>query len=221
MDAQINTISPVWNEPTEATASATIFIIDDDPRMGKSLSWLVESVELKSEVFGSAQEFLESFDPMRTGCILCDVRMPGMSGVELLEAVRATGSQIPVIMITGYGDVATAVRAMKAGAVDFLEKPVNDQVLLERMQRAVKHNIDNVSEVRDRIRVGEYLKRLTRREREVMDLVIEGLSSKEIAMRLGISFKTIESHRSKVMRKMQAKSVPHLIRMSMLHAESE
>lgn len=221
MELQIKSVSPVWHEPLDDARSATIFIIDDDPRMGKSLSWLVESVDLKAEVFDSAQKFLGSFDPLRTGCVLCDVRMPGMSGVELLEAIRATGSQIPVIMITGYGDVPTAVRAMKAGAVDFLEKPVNDQVLLDRMQRAVKQNVARVAEVRERIRVGEQIKRLTRREREVMDLVIEGLSSKEIATRLGISFKTIESHRSKVMRKMQAKSVPHLIRMRMLHTDDE
>lgn len=201
--------------------SATIFIIDDDPRMGKSLSWLVESVDLRAEVYDSAQSFLDAFDSDRPGCVICDVRMPGMSGIELQERLRAMGSRIPMIMITGYGDIASAVRAMKAGAVDFLEKPVSDQVLLDFVQRAVVQDTASRADNRERMRVEQRFDRLTRREREVMELVVEGLSSKEIAARLGVSFKTVESHRAKVMRKMQAKSVPHLIHMNMRHGEAE
>lgn len=200
---------------------STIFIIDDDPRTGKSLAWLVESVDLKAEVFDSAKAFLDAFDPDQPGCVICDVRMPGMSGIELQERLRTMGSRIPMIMITGYGDVASAVRAMKAGAIDFLEKPVSDQVLLDFVQRAVVQDTASRADTRERMRVGQRLDRLTRREREVMGLVIDGLSSKEIAARLGVSFKTIESHRAKVMRKMQARSVPHLIHMNIKRGEAE
>lgn len=206
---------------TPFSMSATVFIVDDDPRMGKSLSWLVESVDLTAEVYDSAQAFLDAFDPDRPGCVICDVRMPGMSGIELQERLRAMGTRIPMIMITGYGDVASAVRSMKAGAVDFLEKPISDQALLEYVQRAVVQDAAARADNRERARVGERLSRLTRREREVMGLVIEGLSSKDIAAKLDVSFKTIESHRSKVMRKMRAKSVPHLIHMNLRHAENE
>ncbi len=194
---------------------ATVFIVDDDPAMRKSLTWLVESVDLQAETFDSAMSFLDRYDPERPGCLISDIRMPGMSGLELQERLRSMGSQIPVIIITGYGDVPSAVRAMKAGAVDFLEKPIGDQVLLEHIQRAVARDTALRAGRRELQRVRQRLGLLTRREQEVMSLVVEGHSSKEIATQLDVSFKTVEAHRAKIMRKMEARSVPHLIRMTL------
>lgn len=202
---------------TVATASpvteATVFVVDDDPSVRKSLRWLMESVGLKVQTFASAQEFLSAHDPDRPGCVVLDVRMPGMSGLELQERLRDRSSRLPIIVMTAYGDVPMAVRAMKSGAIHFFEKPVSDQVLLEHIQRALAADIrrrQDESQLRD---VELRYAKLTRREAEVLDMVVEGLSSKEIGGRLGVSFKTIEAHRAKIMRKMEANSVPHLIRM--------
>jgi FixJ family two-component response regulator len=197
---------------------ATVFIVDDDPAIRKSLTWLVESVDLTAEAYESAAAFLEAFGEDRPGCIVCDIRMPGMSGLDLQERLRERGSEIPIIILTGYGDVTTAVRAMKAGASDFLEKPVGDQVLVEQIQRAIARDAECRAGRGEQELLGEKMRRLTRREQEVMALVIEGYSSRQIAAQLGVSFKTVEAHRAKVMRKMQAKSVPHLIRMSLRHS---
>lgn len=194
----------------------TVFIVDDDESMRKSLAWLVGSVDLVAETFASSQAFLDAFDPSRPGCVISDLRMPGMSGLELQERLLAMGSKIPIIMITGYGDVSSAVRAMKAGAIEFLEKPVRDQVLLDSIQEAIERDLSNRADLVEQLKVGQRLSRLTRREREVMALVIEGNSSKQIAAALDVSFKTVEAHRSKVMKKMQAKNIPHLIRMNLL-----
>jgi len=196
----------------------TVFIVDDDPAIRKSLTWLVESVDLTAEAYESAAAFLDAFGDDRPGCIVCDIRMPGMSGLDLQERLRAMGSNIPVIILTGYGDVTTAVRAMKAGACDFFEKPVGDQVLVEQIQRAIARDAAQRAGRGEQELLGQKLRRLTRREQEVMTLVVEGHSSRQIAAQLGVSFKTVEAHRAKVMRKMQAKSVPHLIRMSLQHS---
>jgi FixJ family two-component response regulator len=205
--------------PTRMTA--TVFIIDDDPSARKSLSWLVESVDLHAETYESAASFLDVFDPERPGCLISDIRMPGMSGLELQERLRAIGSYLPIILITGYGDIASAVRAMKGGAIDFLEKPVGDQQLLDRVQWAITRDASFRANRSELMRVGQRLSLLTRREREVMALVVEGHSSKEIAGVLNVSFKTVEAHRAKIMRKMEAKSVPHLIRMSLMRPWGE
>jgi FixJ family two-component response regulator len=194
----------------------TVFVVDDDRAVRKSLRWLLESVDLKVETFESAREFLEKYEPHRPGCVVLDVRMPGMSGLELQDHLRSAGIDIPVIIITGYGDIPMAVRAMKAGAIDFIEKPVCDQVLLEHIHDALE-----VDQKRRQVRtnsreVVERLQSLTRREAEVMEYVVQGLSSKEIAKELDVSFKTIEAHRAKIMKKMDAKSVPHLIHMNLL-----
>lgn len=191
----------------------TVFVVDDDRAMRKSLRWLIESVDLRVETFESAREFLDQYQLHRPGCVVLDVRMPGMSGLELQDHLREHEINIPIIIITGYGDVPMAVRAMKGGALDFIEKPVCDQVLLEHIHDAIE-----IDQKRRRIRAGnqeiaERLQTLTKREAEVMELVVEGLSSKETAAQLGVSFKTIEAHRAKIMKKMGAKSVPHLIHM--------
>lgn len=194
---------------------AKVYVVDDDKNFRKSLTWLIESVGIKAEGFGSAQEFLDGLDPDAAGCVVLDVRMPGMSGLDLLEQLREKNTDIPVIVMTAYADVPMAVRAMKTGAIDFLQKPFSDQVLLDRIQRTLSDN----SEKRDlRARNKEIdtrFSQLTKRERQVMQLVVDGSSSKQIAEELGVSFKTVESHRAKIMKKMEARSVPHLIHMSL------
>lgn len=195
---------------------ATVFVVDDDPAIRKSLRWLIESVGLKVQTHELASEFLESYSPDSPGCLVLDVRIPGMSGLELQEKLRERGYDIPVIIVSGYGDVPMAVRAMKAGAVDFLEKPVSDQVLLDYIQKGIEQDIKNKQA---RLQNKELIERkdsLTRREREVMKYVVAGLSSREIADKLSVSFKTVEAHRAKIMKKMQVKSVPKLIQMDLL-----
>ncbi|QDT80392.1 Transcriptional regulatory protein TdiR [Gimesia maris] len=194
---------------------ATVFVVDDDPAIRKSLRWLIESVGLKVQTHELASEFLESYSPEIPGCLVLDIRIPGMSGLELQEKLRERGYDIPVIIVSGYGDVPMAVRAMKAGAIDFLEKPVSDQVLLDYIQKGIETDIINKQ---NRIQNQDLMERkelLTRREREVMEYVVAGFSSREIAGTLNVSFKTVEAHRAKIMKKMQAKSVPKLIQMDL------
>lgn len=203
------------------TENPTVFVVDDDRAMRKSLRWLIESVNLPVETFESAREFLEKYDPTRPGCVVLDVRMPGMSGLELQDYLRSQDIKIPVIIITAYGDVPMAVRAIKAGALDFIEKPVCDQVLLDHIHDALELDRKNrETEAENREIVARY-ESLTKREAEVMEHVVAGQSSKEIAGELGVSFKTIEAHRAKIMKKMDAKSVPHLIHMNLLTRESD
>ena len=194
---------------------ATVFVVDDDPAIRKSLRWLIESVGLKVQTHELASEFLESYSPDIPGCLVLDIRIPGMSGLELQEKLRERGYDIPVIIVSGYGDVPMAVRAMKAGAIDFLEKPVSDQVLLDYIQKGIETDIKNKQ---NRIQNQDLMERkelLTRREREVMEYVVAGFSSREIAGTLNVSFKTVEAHRAKIMKKMQARSVPKLIQMDL------
>ena len=194
---------------------ATVFVVDDDPAIRKSLRWLIESVGLKVQTHELASEFLESYSPEILGCLVLDIRIPGMSGLELQEKLRERGYDIPVIIVSGYGDVPMAVRAMKAGAIDFLEKPVSDQVLLDYIQKGIETDIKNKQ---NRIQNQDLMERkelLTRREREVMEYVVAGFSSREIAGTLNVSFKTVEAHRAKIMKKMQARSVPKLIQMDL------
>lgn len=193
----------------------TVFIVDDDLAIRKSLRWLIESVGLDVRDYSAAQEFLDEYDPAVPGCIVLDVRMPGMSGLDLQKRLNEQKIGLPVIMVTGYGEVPMAVRAMKHGAVDFLEKPVSEQILLDHIQRAVAEDAKKRKDWAQHSTIREKIDKLTRREREVMNLVVDGLSSKEIAGELGISFKTVEAHRAKIMRKMEAKSVPNLIHMNL------
>ncbi len=195
---------------------ATVFVVDDDPAIRKSLRWLIESVGLKVETHELASDFLESYSPDSPGCLVLDVRIPGMSGLELQEKLRDRGYDIPVVIVSGYGDVPMAVRAMKAGAVDFLEKPVSDQVLLDYIQKGIERDINNKKNRSENKELMERKKSLTRRELEVMEHVVSGQSSREIAEILNVSFKTIEAHRAKIMKKMMAKSVPKLIQMDLL-----
>ncbi len=196
------------------TADSTVFVVDDDEAMRNSLRWLIESVGLKTETFASAQEFLQAWSPDRPGCLVVDVRMPGMSGLELQEKLRERDIRVPVIVLTGHGDVPMAVRAMKAGVVDFLEKPCNDQMLLDCIQHALEKDSGQraTSELQARIRAR--MEDLTPRERVVMDMIVRGGANKDVAQELGVSIRTIEVHRAKVMEKMGAESLAELVRMS-------
>ncbi len=197
---------------TSATRS-TVYIVDDDQATRKSLRWLVETLGVPVKTFHCAVSFLDAYDAGQPGCLVLDVMMPGMSGLELQRELKSRGIDIPVIVLTGYADVPSAVRALKDGAFEFLEKPLNDDVLLERIQQALALDSKRRRERGDLGRVRERIGRLTPREHEVLGLVVDGLSSKQIAARLDVSFKTVEAHRAKIMKKMEAESVAQLVRM--------
>ena len=192
---------------------STVFVVDDDEAMRESLTWLIESVGLNVETFSSADEFLKYYYPGRPGCLLLDVRMPGMSGLELQAHLQSQQVTIPVIIITGHGDVPMAVRAMKSGVIDFIEKPFNDEQLLESIRNALSIDDTQRDEQAFKADVASRLAQLTPRESEVMDMVTAGKSNKEIANALGVSAKTVEAHRAKVMEKMEAGSLAELVRL--------
>jgi FixJ family two-component response regulator len=192
----------------------TVFVVDDDQAMRNSLKWLIESVSMQVETFESADAFINSYYPGRSGCLLLDVRMPGMSGLELQEYLRVNQIAIPVIIITGHGDVPMAVRAMKSGAVDFIEKPFNDELLLESIRHALALDVKQRDMQKQRAEIATRLARLTPREHEVMVMVTNGKANKEIATSLGVSAKTVEAHRARVMEKMEANSLAELVRMA-------
>jgi RNA polymerase sigma factor (sigma-70 family) len=183
--------------------------------MRNSLKWLIESVGVAVESFASADDFLANYEPGRPGCIVLDVRMPGMSGLDLQEHLVRQNIRIPTVIITGHGDVPMAVRAMKAGAVDFIEKPFNDEALLDAIRRAIATEERQRNAQFEHREIQARIEHLTPREREVMNRVTDGSSNKEIANSLGVSAKTIEAHRARVMEKMQARSLAELVRMAL------
>lgn len=199
---------------TTDPAKPTVFIVDDEADMRESLRWLLGSIGLTSRAFASAGDFLANYTADQPGCLLLDVRMPGMSGLELQMKLAEDKILLPVIIITGHADVPMAVAALKAGAFDFIEKPFNDQLLLDRVQQAIDHDTQRRQHDSSRAAVQARADRLSRREQEVMRLVITGLSNKQIAAELGLSPKTVEVHRSHVMQKMEAHSVAELVRFS-------
>ena len=194
----------------------TVFVVDDDQAIRSSLKWLIESVAMQVKTYESADAFIENYYPGRSGCLLLDVRMPGMSGLELQEYLAEKRINIPVIIITGHGDVPMAIRAMKAGAVDFIEKPFNDELLLESIRHALMLDEQQRDKQSQKAEIATRLARLTPREHEVMAMVTGGKANKEIASALGVSAKTVEAHRARVMEKMQASSLADLVRMAML-----
>lgn len=188
----------------------TVFIIDDEPEVSNALQWLFESVGIQVKAYKNAYEFLEHYNANMRGCLISDVRMPGMSGLELIEKLKEQNNLLPVIIITGYGDVLMAIRAMKAGAIDFILKPVNDQNLLEIVQQRLNQSATQntwLKEISDRIQT------LTEREIQVIELIVEGKLNKEICYELSISRSTVEAHRASIMKKMQAKNLAQLIKM--------
>jgi len=199
----------------------TVFIVDDDEAVRNSLRLLVKSVGLTATALVSAQEFLASFDPLQPGCLVLDVRMPGMSGLELQQQLNLYGAVIPVIFITGHGDVPMAVEAMQQGAFDFLQKPFRDQDLIDRIQRALEKDRANRAALDERSRIRERHEMLTPREREVLALVTSGKANKIMAADLGLSQRTVEVHRARVMEKMGASSLAHLVRMVLDLEESD
>lgn len=188
----------------------SIFVVDDDQALRGSLHWLLESLKLSVQTYASADEFLSTYDPVRPGCLVLDVRMPEISGLQLQEILTQRGIRIPIIMMTGHGDVSMAVRAMKAGALDFIEKPFNDQELLERIQQALALDARQRQEAAQQRIANERLDLLTPREREVLGEVLRGKHNKVIAADLGISMKTVEAHRAKIMEKMGVNSAAEL-----------
>jgi FixJ family two-component response regulator len=195
--------------------SPTVFIVDDDEAVRSSLRLLIKSVGLAPTALGSAREFLDKYDPMQPGCLVLDVRMPEMSGIELQEQLNRQGAVIPVIFITGHGDVPMAVEAMQAGAFDFLQKPFRDQDLIDRIQRALEKDRTNRAALSERSLIRERMESLTPREREVLQMVSTGKPNKVMAADLGVSQRTVEIHRARVMEKMGAASLAQLVRMVM------
>jgi FixJ family two-component response regulator len=197
------------NEPT-------VFIVDDDNEVREAIELLMDSVGLASESYDSGWAYLACFDPTRPGCLILDVRMRQMSGLELQERLAEEPIRPPVIIITGHGDVPMAVRAVKNGAVDFIEKPFNDQSLLDAVHRALDIDGEQRGYAEEIADIQERLQRLTKREREVLDQIVDGKRNKVIAVDLGISQSTVEAHRAKVMEKLEARSLSELMRMMLL-----
>ena len=205
-------MTPLKPSPAE-TDEPVVFVVDDDRAARDSLTWLIGSVNLRVRAFASAAEFLAAYTSGQAGCVIADVRMPGLSGLDLQAELRRRGIELPVIIVTGHGDVPMAVRAMKAGALDFIEKPFNDQVLIDLVQKAVKRSLAALRSKAEKRDLTARLDQLTPRERQVLNMVAAGESNKSIAQALGISEKTVEAHRAHVMEKMQARSFAELMKL--------
>jgi len=190
-----------------------IMVVDDDSGVRNSMRSLLKSVGLESALYASAQEFLAAYQPVQPGCLVLDIRMPGMSGLELQQQLNLRGAVIPVIFMTGHGDIPMAVEAMQHGAFDFLQKPFRDQDLLDRIQRAIVKDTEQRQTLGETARIKAHVESLTAREREVLDLMTQGKQNKSIAQDLGVSPRTVEIHRARVMEKMNAQSVAQLVRM--------
>jgi FixJ family two-component response regulator len=194
---------------------AIVMVVDDDAGVRNAMRALLKSVGLNCQLHASAQDFLAGYKPSQPGCLVLDIRMPGMSGLELQQELNVRGATIPVIFMTGHGDIPMAVEAMQHGAFDFLQKPFRDQELLDRVQRALARDAETRSRLRHTDRIRERLASLSPREREVLDLVTQGKANKMVAGDLGVSQRTVEIHRAHVMQKMEAGSLAELVRMMM------
>ncbi|HEY6644608.1 response regulator FixJ [Povalibacter sp.] len=199
--------------PNSNNTRPTIFVVDDDSAVRDALKLLLRSVGQAVETYASGQEFVEAYSEDRPGCLVLDIRMPGMSGLELQQKLNERHSILPIIFITGHGDVPMAVEAMQAGAVDFIQKPFRDQDLIDRINQALEKDNNNRAALGERNDIRHRLETLTPREREVLDLVVHGKANKVIAGDLKLSQRTVEIHRARVMEKMQASSLAHLVRM--------
>ena len=191
----------------------TVFVVDDDEAFRRSVQWLLASVNLKAALCASAQEFLRAVRPGQIGCLVTDVRMPGVSGLDLQRMMAEREIHLPVIVMTAHGDVDMAVRAMKEGAMDFLQKPFNDQVFLDLVQKAIGDSVRAEHDRRRQAALRRRLEQLTPRERQVLELVVEGKTNRAIADTFAISEKTVEAHRARVMDKTGAKSLAELMKL--------
>ena len=195
-----------------------IYVIDDDEAVRDSMGMLLESADLPYRCFASADSFFAEHDGCQRGCLVLDIRMPGMNGIELQQKLAQMGSSLPIIFITGHGDVPMAVEAMRRGALDFLRKPVNEENFLERITYALDQESGHWHQKLDRDQARQRIESLTEREREVFLLVAEGLANKAVASELGISERTVEVHRAQVMKKLDARTLAQLVR---IHLQSE
>ena len=201
--------TPVLPEPT-------VYVVDDSASLRKSLACLIKSAGLEVETFASAKEFLDVYDPDRPGCLVLDVRLQHRSGLDLQAALVARNAPTPIIFVTAYGDVPTAVRAMRAGAVDFIQKPFSDQLLLDRIWQAIERDQQARRTAAMRVQLADRAAQLTPREREIFDGLVAGQTSREIARTLGLSVRTVEAHRARVLVKMEVESVARLVRLVLL-----
>ncbi len=196
-----------------------VYIVDDDEAIRSILRQLIKSAELHVVTCASAEEFLQAYKPGLPGCLVLDIHMPGMSGLELQKQLLDRHIRVPVVIMSGHGDVSMAVQAMKYGAVDFIEKPFKNEILLERVKQCVARDTETRKEQRQHVEAAMRIASLTPREREVMELLIQGKRNKIIASDLGISNRTVEAHRAKIMEKMHAHSLSEIVRTSFVAEE--
>jgi two-component system, LuxR family, response regulator FixJ len=209
----MQSVSALPHTPSKTADQSTVFIVDDDIGVRQMLALLLNDVGVATASFASADELLAKIAPDTAGCVVLDVRMPRISGLEAHEALKALGAHVPVIFLTAHGDIEMAVRALKEGAADFLQKPVKPQAFIECIQHALLQDADNRRRRGCRAVINARLKTLTPREREVLMLVVEGAANKCIALDLGISERTVEIHRGRVMKKLGARSIAQLVKM--------
>ena len=199
----------------------TVFVVDDDPALRRSLSYLIESIGLDVETFAGGEEFLDACDPGRPGVLVLDLRMPGIGGLDVQRELNRRGIALPIILLTGHAEVSTAVRSLKGGAFDFIEKPFSDQVLLDAIQAAIRTDRTARTQSIRHEDIAERMERLTQREREVMERVVVGEANRVIAEHLGLSPKTVEVHRAHVMEKLEVRSLAELVRFAVALEPSE
>jgi two-component system, LuxR family, response regulator FixJ len=200
---------------THNKSQPVVYVVDDDDSMRRAVMTLIKTVGYSPVAYSGAREFLAAYDENQAGCLLLDVRMPGMSGLELQQELGKAGSILPIIFMTGHGDVPMAVQAMKEGAFDFLQKPFRDQDLIDCLNRALKVDAENRASLEKHADIKHRFQSLTPREVEVMEMLVDGRANKVIAIDLGLSERTVEIHRANVMEKMGVRSVAHLVRMKL------
>ncbi len=202
--------------PTQPASTATVFVVDDDEGLRNAIEFLLDTAGLTAKTFSSGKAFLEYYRPQMRGCMLLDIRMPDISGLEFQEKIRELQINLPVILISAYGTIPLAVRAMREGAFDFIEKPFDDEFLLKRLREAISFDIDQRADDQKVREAREQLTSLTAREKQVMSYVVAGKLNKQIAAELGISAKTVENHRARVMDKMGVKGLAELVHIANL-----
>lgn len=208
----INQVTESLRE-TRSSEGMTVFIVDDDDDVRRSISLLVRSIGLTDEPYASAQDFLECFDPQKAGCLVLDIRMPGMSGLELQKLSNSDFVLPPIIFVSAHGDIPLAIQALRAGAIDFFQKPFSPQALLERIREAIEIDQENRRQRALQEQVQQRTAQLTEREREIMGFLVRGDSTKQVAQRLSISPKTVDNHRARILEKMRVDNTTQLARL--------